>query len=485
MTDPAQFWCVATQILEFSTLIKRGKAIFSLTKMSLQSSPLVYRRTKWRLVDKLRIADSAVESGWIKRTARIEGTAPKNVRRWIGQRDQLKRQVLALRNDKVVNKFKLLDLPKHRPIFGAEVDKAILEYYRELRSAAAPVSVRILVQKWIQLDPGAVEGVTENARRFRMYRFMRRHDIVRRSVTHHAQNKFASTAVINDFVEYINIKLDLLGITWDAVANFDETNVYFAPEIRYTLADRGSKTVTAKKANSSNRCTTMIGCTATGKLLPPFVIWKGSTKTTGRILRECEDPVGHGLAEGITYTVQEKAWMDEARMLQWVDTVWKPFADSVDGPTMLILDECSSHLTAAVKERIAACNTELEYIPGGYTSKLQVMDVGLNKPFKDRIRHCVESFIVGNPIGTKPTRATVSHWIKTAWTTLDIMTVQNTWRHIGFTEHGIHVQRVDIDSDFGDDDTDSEPEMEDPIALLPVPPESDMSDDEEDSVVPV
>ena len=156
----------------------------------------------------------------------------------------------------------------------------------------------------------------------------------------------------------------------------------------------------------------MLGCNAVGELLPPFVIWKGSTNKDGRIRREIKDPAKHGLADGMHYAVQPKAWMDENTMVQWVQQVWKPFAQSKEGPTVLIIDEAASHLTRKVKYEIAMCGTELEVIPGGYTSKLQVMDVGLNKPFKDRLRECVEEFTLIAPIGLKPTRKIVSKWIK-------------------------------------------------------------------------
>jgi DDE superfamily endonuclease len=43
----------------------------------------------------------------------------------------------------------------------------------------------------------------------------------------------------------------------------------------------------------------------------------------------------------------------------------------------------------AVRKAFADCNTEVDLIPGGYTSKLQPMDAGLNKPFKG---HVIDNF---------------------------------------------------------------------------------------------
>ena len=38
-------------------------------------------------------------------------------------------------------------------------------------------------------------------------------------------------------------------------------------------------------------------------------------------------------------------------------------------------------------------NIVVDYLPGGYTLKLQAMNVGTNKPFKGYIRNYVEGFM--------------------------------------------------------------------------------------------
>jgi hypothetical protein len=51
------------------------------------------------------------------------------------------------------------------------------------------------------------------------------------------------------------------------------------------------------------------------------------------------------------------------------------------------LDEFSDHLTASTKDALGALGCHLVNIQGGYTWRLQVMDVGLNRPFKDFLRN--------------------------------------------------------------------------------------------------
>jgi hypothetical protein len=40
--------------------------------------------------------------------------------------------------------------------------------------------------------------------------------------------------------------------------------------------------------------------------------------------------------------------------------------------------------------------TEVDFIIQGYTSKVQVLDVGINKPFKDYVKQSYEEFTVEN-----------------------------------------------------------------------------------------
>jgi DDE superfamily endonuclease len=121
-------------------------------------------------------------------------------------------------------------------------------------------------------------------------------------------------------------------------------------------------------------------------------------------------------------------------MLDWIERVWVPFAVK-DGSKVLylLLDSCTTHMTAAVREAFSRCNTEIDFIPPGYTSKLQMMDVGVNKPFKDRIRTEFDDWLVthigdddyANP---KPKRENVAQWIVDSWNDIGNSTIMNSWQ---------------------------------------------------------
>jgi hypothetical protein len=63
---------------------------------------------------------------------------------------------------------------------------------------------------------------------------------------------------------------------------------------------------------------------------------------------------------------------------------------------------------------------------------LQPLDVGINKPFKDRMRAIAEDFARDNEPGTKPSRADIADWVAEAWAGITPTMITNTWRRIGY-----------------------------------------------------
>jgi hypothetical protein len=127
--------------------------------------------------------------------------------------------------------------------------------------------------------------------------------------------------------------------------------------------------------------------------------------------------------------------MDEATIMEWIKMVWQPFVETKTGLCWLLIDDFKAHMTAKVCHKFVACRT---IIPPGYTSKLQVMDVGLNKPFKlhygNQVDCFVHDFTLSNIPGTtaKPRRRLVAGWIDTAWGKLTKEMATNTWKHCDF-----------------------------------------------------
>ena len=69
---------------------------------------------------------------------------------------------------------------------------------------------------------------------------------------------------------------------------------------------------------------------------------------------------------------------------------------------------------------------------GGYMSKIQVLDVGVMKPFKVYMTQCYKQFMVGNVDGRKVKRWDISQWVVNAWEKISEETITNSWASIGY-----------------------------------------------------
>jgi DDE superfamily endonuclease len=127
-------------------------------------------------------------------------------------------------------------------------------------------------------------------------------------------------------------------------------------------------------------------------------------------------------------TVQEHAWFNEIVMLDWIEIVWKcEVAVSTHNIYYLLLDSCTIHMTAKVRTAFNECNTEVDFIPLGYTSKLQMLDdLGVNRPFRINMRKQFDTWFCNNPC-IKPTRPVVATWIKNASNEITMPTILNSW----------------------------------------------------------
>ena len=137
---------------------------------------------------------------------------------------------------------------------------------------------------------------------------MKRNDLVLKTCTHISQalpkdleDKIKS---FRDEVNEINEDSDY---PLEYVCNMDETPVFLTWFQAKQLTRKGKSIRVRTTASEKNRITAILCCTAAGKLLPPFIIFKGKTLRT---LKNVKVP------EGVVCTTKLKAWMNEDRMVQ-------------------------------------------------------------------------------------------------------------------------------------------------------------------------
>ncbi|GBC43992.2 pogo transposable element with KRAB domain [Rhizophagus irregularis DAOM 181602=DAOM 197198] len=71
-------------------------------------------------------------------------------------------------------------------------------------------------------------------------------------------------------------------------------------------------------------------------------------------------------------------------MLWWVENVWTSRNRFGNPRSMLVLDSFRRYIVNSVKNRLVKKNTNIAMIPGSCTSKLQPLDVAINKSFKSK-----------------------------------------------------------------------------------------------------
>ena len=225
------------------------------------------------------------------------------------------------------------------------------------------------------------------------------------------------------------------------MVNIDETNVYFDMPATKTLAVRGSRTVSVVGTVSSNRVTVVLGASLDGRKIPPSIILKGQSKPTGRVYKEVTGNfTSSRFPANVVMTVQAKVWMNEDVMLEWIERVWTPYVASIhSGHSFLLMYQFKGHMMGSVLDKLAQNGTEAEFIVGGYTSKFQTMDVGLNRPFKAKIGELFDDFVKARWADEKPTRKDIANWISEAWNCLESTGIINTWRHVEMKSNYIYL----------------------------------------------
>ena len=100
--------------------------------------------------------------------------------------------------------------------------------------------------------------------------------------------------------------------------------------------------------------------------------------------------------------------------------------------TLFFLDSCgSTHKTYNPKD------TKLIYFPPNTTHKLQPMDLGVNKPFKDRLKAKWEDFICRDyytetlsGYRKEVSRNEFIEWVEEAWDAISEQTIINSFNKI-------------------------------------------------------
>ena len=146
----------------------------------------------------------------------------------------------------------------------------------------------------------------------------------------------------------------------------------------------------------------------------------------------------------MVYGVSPKGFSDTEIMLEWITLCLKPYIlENGGGPnsgkiTVVMMDNYKAHLTKPTRNAMAELGVVFIQLPPNCTSVVQILDVGVNKPFKDYYSwqrdQWMLNYINSNSSYIVPgvSSAQCAEWASDAWDEVRSDTIVNTARKIGF-----------------------------------------------------
>lgn len=265
--------------------------------------------------------------------------------------------------------------------------------------------IRMIVRDYLISEgvniPAFRDGVTPGADWASAFLQRNRSTISNRNTRNINQSRASiNEASINLFFD--EVEKSLKDTPPENIFNMDETAVVddSSQAKRKLLYRRGTKYPT-KVENFSKTNTTLVMCgSATGVLLPPYIIYKSEYLYDQWVK---DGPKGKPCCEevccrsGSHYNRSISGWIDTVQFADWFFTTFIPHADHLQGKVVIICDNLASHFSPRV---ILECEKRgisfLPLIPNS-THLTQPLDVSFFGPFKRAWRNTIMEFRQKNP----------------------------------------------------------------------------------------
>lgn len=259
---------------------------------------------------------------------------------------------------------------------------------------------------------------------------------------------------ISNFRDFVAKEINQQKLSYADIINMDEVPMSFDIPPTRSIATVGTKTIAiSTTGHERNNFTVVLGCAASGLKLKPMVIFKRVTMPRVKF------------PDGIVVVVNKKGWMNTDVMKTWISKCYRTRQGSFfQKNSLLIMDAMTSHLGEEVKKTVNAAGGHIAIIPGGLTSKLQPLDIAVNRPFKVFIREEWAKWMIR---GTHTFTATgrqrragydeICKWILSSWQRVKVSTIVNSFVKSGITnENPISASDTEFDDGCSSDDEKSD-----------------------------
>lgn len=169
----------------------------------------------------------------------------------------------------------------------------------------------------------------------------------------------------------------------------DQTGVHLVPSSSFTYEKVNSASVAVVGADDKRQITVCLASSLHGDLLPLQLVFQGKTA------RSLPDATPASIASLCHLTCSDNHWSSQMTMQQYIREIVMPHAERciqehrlhADARIILVLDVWAVHKSEEFRMflRTHHPRIHLVFVPANCTSKLQVADVALQRPFKHGI----------------------------------------------------------------------------------------------------
>ncbi|XP_052071173.1 tigger transposable element-derived protein 4-like [Mytilus californianus] len=322
----------------------------------------------------------------------------------------------------------------------AEVEKALLEWFKNARERDIPLSGQILQEKAKELATqlGKDDFVATNGW---LERWKGRNNIVYKKC--HGEKKDADTEAADDWVTNVLPEI-LMNYNPDDIYNADETGLYYRAIPDGTLTEKFHDVAGSKK--SKDRITVMVAANMTDTDKRPLLVIGKSQQP------RCFRGVQH---LPVTYKANKNAWMTSEYFKEWI----KAFNNDMQRQrrhVILLVDNCSAHPESA---GAGLQHVVLKFLPPNTTSIIQPCDQGIIRNLKAyyrsnmvrkviRIIEASEVKLTANALARKLTLLDAVHLLKKSWSCVTTLTIINCFKKGGFVvpDHNLQEEQSEDDT---------------------------------------
>ena len=150
------------------------------------------------------------------------------------------------------------------------------------------------------------------------------------------------------------------------VFNYDETNLSDNPGTKMCIFKRKTKYPERIRSSSKTAVSLMFCGSASGQMLPPYVVYKSENLWTTWT---------EGGPENCRYNRSRSEWFDATTFADWFEFTFIPHCRLIEGRKVIIGDSLSSHFSKRVLNLSEQSNITFICLPPNSTHLLQPLDV--------------------------------------------------------------------------------------------------------------